>query len=153
MRKVFWLVAAVALIADRISKAVVVRLMHPDQSIPVIPGVFHLTFVRNPGAAFGLFANQRLLFLAIAVGVIIAVIYYSRLLEPRQVLLQVALGLQMAGAAGNLVDRATTGLVVDFLDLRIWPVFNVADASIVVGTGLLVLALLRTPQHQRAGEC
>lgn len=153
MRKIFWLVAAVALIADRISKAVVVRLMHPDQSIPVIPGVFHLTLVRNPGAAFGMFANQRPLFLAIAVIVIVAAIYYSRLLERGQVLLQVALGLQMAGAAGNLVDRATSGLVVDFLDLRIWPVFNVADSSVVIGTGLLVLALLRAPQDERAGEC
>ncbi len=153
MRKIFWFVAALAFVADRLSKAVVIRLMTPDQSIPVIPGVFHLTLVKNPGAAFGMLANQRTLFLVIAVVVIVAVLYYSRLIGPEHTLLQVSLGLQLAGAAGNLVDRAASGLVVDFLDVRIWPVFNVADSSIVIGTGLLILALLRTPQDNRAGEC
>lgn len=153
MRKIFWLVATVAFVADRLSKAVVVRLMTPNQSIPVIPGVFHLTLVKNPGAAFGMLANQRTLFLVITGVVIVAVLYYSRLVGPEQTLLQVSLGLQMAGAAGNLIDRATSGLVVDFLDVRIWPVFNVADSAVVVGTGLLILALLRTPQDKRAGEC
>jgi len=153
LRKIFWLVATVAFVADRLSKAVVVRLMTPNQSIPVIPGVFHLTLVKNPGAAFGMLANQRTLFLVITGVVIVAVLYYSRLVGPEQTLLQVSLGLQMAGAAGNLIDRATSGLVVDFLDVRIWPVFNVADSAVVVGTGLLILALLRTPQDKRAGEC
>ena len=112
-----------------------------------------MTFVRNPGAAFGILGNQRTLFLVITAVVIVAILYYAKLIGPEQTLFQVSLGLQLAGAAGNLVDRATSGLVVDFLDVRVWPVFNVADSSVVVGTGLLILALLKTPKSERAGEC
>lgn len=142
---VFWLTALVVLLLDRLTKLLVVYNMKPSESIPLVPGVFHLTYVRNPGAAFGVLAHQRWFFLFVAVIVISFVIYYSRQIGPSHKMLQFGLGLQLGGAVGNMIDRALTGLVVDFLDFRIWPVFNVADSAIVVGTAIVVFTLLREP--------
>jgi signal peptidase II len=103
------------------------------ESIPVIPNIFHLTYIENPGAAFGLLANQRIFFIVITIIILIAVIYFYRQLKPGQILLKIALGMVVGGAIGNLIDRLRIGTVTDFFDFRIWPVFNIADSAIVIG--------------------
>ena len=90
----------------------------------MIPEIFHLTYVRNPGAAFGLFANKTPFFIAISLLVIFLIIFGGSLLETRYFLLRLALALQLGGALGNFSDRLRTGYVIDFLDFRFWLVFN-----------------------------
>ncbi|WP_027718141.1 signal peptidase II [Desulfovirgula thermocuniculi] len=139
----FWLTALVTLAADQLSKWLVQLYMQEGQTIPLLPRVFHLTYVRNPGAAFGILAYQTGFFIGVALLVVLGVIWASRRLTEDRFLTRLSLGLVMGGALGNLVDRLRYGLVVDFLDFRIWPVFNLADTAIVVGTFFLLLALWR----------
>lgn len=131
-------------ILDQFSKYIVVENMALGESIPIIKEVFHLTYILNPGAAFGMFAHNRLFFIAIAVIVIGIIIWASReiLASPWEV--KAGCGLFLGGAIGNLIDRARQGLVIDFFDFRIWPVFNIADIAICIGVGLIIWNLLKT---------
>lgn len=131
-------------ILDQFSKYIVVENMSLGESIPIIEEVFHLTYILNPGAAFGMFAHNRLFFIAIAV-VVIGIIIWAR----REILaspwgVKAGCGLFLGGAIGNLIDRARQGLVIDFFDFRIWPVFNIADIAICIGVGLIIWNLLKT---------
>lgn len=131
-------------ILDQFSKYIVVENMALGESIPIIKEVFHLTYILNPGAAFGMFAHNRLFFIAIAV-IVIGVIIWARreiLASPWEV--KAGCGLFLGGAIGNLIDRARQGLVIDFFDFRIWPVFNIADIAICIGVGLIIWNLLKT---------
>ena len=131
-------------ILDQFSKYIVVENMALGESIPIIEEVFHLTYILNPGAAFGMFAHNRLFFIAIAV-VVIGIIIWARreiLASPWEV--KAGCGLFLGGAIGNLIDRAWQGLVIDFFDFRIWPVFNIADIAICIGVGLIIWNLLKT---------
>ena len=131
-------------ILDQFSKYIVVENMALGESIPIIEEVFHLTYILNPGAAFGMFAHNRLFFIAIAVMVIGIIIWARReiLASPWEV--KAGCGLFLGGAIGNLIDRARQGLVIDFFDFRIWPVFNIADIAICIGVGLIIWNLLKT---------
>ncbi|MBX6377075.1 MAG: signal peptidase II [Clostridia bacterium] len=137
-----WWVAALVLVADVASKAWIRRHFDVGESVPVVPGIFHLTHVRNAGAAFGLLPGGRLLFLVVTIGVLLAA-GYTLWRGTGGRWFRLALGLVMGGAAGNLMDRLRWGTVVDFLDFRVWPVFNLADAAIVSGSAILALTLLR----------
>lgn len=131
-------------ILDQFSKYIVVENMALGESIPIIEEVFHLTYILNPGAAFGMFAHNRLFFIAIAV-IVIGIIIWARreiLASPWEV--KAGCGLFLGGAIGNLIDRARQGMVVDFFDFRIWPVFNIADIAICIGVGLIIWNLLKT---------
>lgn len=102
-------------ILDQFSKYIVVENMALGESIPIIEEVFHLTYILNPGAAFGMFAHNRLFFIAIAV-IVIGIIIWARreiLASPWEV--KAGCGLFLGGAIGNLIDRARQGLVIDFL--------------------------------------
>ena len=130
-------------ILDQFSKYIVVENMALGESIPIIEDVFHLTYILHPGAAFGMFAHNRLFFIAIAV-VVIGIIIWARkeiLASPWEV--KAGCGLFLGGAIGNLIDRARQGLVIDFFDFRIWPVFNIADIAICIGVGLIIWNLLK----------
>lgn len=140
-----WTVVAFSL--DRATKVAVMHTMVPGESLPVWPGVFHLTHVRNPGAAFGLFPGWQGMLLLVAVAVILLALWGVPALASRCRLAPAAGGLMAGGALGNLVDRLSSGLVTDFLDFRVWPVFNLADAFIVAGAGLLILWLGRSPRE------
>lgn len=131
-------------ILDQFSKYIVVENMALGESSPIIEEVFHLTYILNPGAAFGMFAHNRLFFIAIAI-VVIGIIIWARreiLASPWEV--KAGCGLFLGGAIGNLIDRARQGLVIDFFDFRIWPVFNIADIAICIGVGLIIWNLLKT---------
>jgi signal peptidase II len=139
-------VAALAILADQVSKAyVVARLDLHESWMPLgfIEPLFRFTHVHNTGAAFGLFPQGGSIFLLIAVIVSAIIVYYYRQIPGHAWLVRLALGLQLGGALGNVIDRVRLGYVVDFFNVEYWPVFNVADSCIVIGVALLALAMLR----------
>ena len=124
-------------LVDQFTKFVVRELLDFQESFPG-EGFFRITHTFNTGSAFGLFQDQNFpLILASLVGITILALIYRSQSRPSN-LLRLSLGLQLGGAAGNLLDRLRMGHVTDFVDVGSWPIFNVADASIVVG--LLLLA-------------
>jgi signal peptidase II len=139
----FFAVILATFLIDQVSKAAVQSLMFLGESIPVAPPFFHLTYIMNPGAAFGLLAYQTPLFIAVGVLLMIGVLVVYRKIPAKKALVRYGLGLVLGGALGNLADRLRYGRVVDFLDFRVWPVFNLADAAIFIGACLLVWELLR----------
>ena len=139
-------VAILTLVVDRISKWVVMDSLKLGESwnpVAALERWVSLTYVTNTGAVFGLFPDHGVIFMVIAVVVIAAIILYYRHLPGAQWLVQISLGLQLGGALGNLVDRLRYGHVIDFIDFKVWPVFNVADSSIFVGVVILAFHLLR----------
>lgn len=146
LASVLYTVAVLVYVVDRVTKAVVEASLAGRPPIRVIPGVLHLTYTQNPGGAFGLFGSAPWLFLTATVVVCAAIVASSFRLS--ETLTAVGLGLILGGALGNLTDRVVrapgvSGMVVDFIDFRVWPVFNVADACIVIGAGLVVLGAAR----------
>lgn len=141
-----YLVAGAVYGLDRLTKVLAESYLRDRAPVEVIPGVFQLRFTTNPGGAFGLFGGLTWLFVAVSVVVIAVVLLASRNVPTMPT--AIGLGLILAGAVGNLTDRlvrgpAFSGEVVDFLDFRVWPVFNVADAAIVTGAAILLLTGLR----------
>jgi signal peptidase II len=140
------LLAGVAvLVADQITKWLAQTYLArvPDQSIAIASDILRLTYVANRGAAFGILQDQTLFFIAVGTAVVAVIVASYRYFPVSGTLLNLALGLQLGGALGNLLDRVRLGYVVDFVDLAIWPVFNVADSAIVIGVSILVFRLTR----------
>ncbi len=144
----FALGAAAIVALDLATKAWVVAAFTLYESVPVIEGFFHLTYVRNPGAAFGLFASfgegfRIPFFLGVTAVALGAILYFLARLEPGRPWTLAALTLVFGGAVGNLIDRVRWGEVVDFLHVfwrdYHWPAFNVADSAITVGMTILIL--------------
>jgi len=128
---------------DRATKVYFSELLDFGESIPLIQDIFHLTLVYNTGMAFGLFKDYGVVFIVIPIIAIILLIfniyYYRRNNDALNRTYIVAFSLILGGAIGNLVDRIRYGHVIDFLDFRIWPVFNIADSAITVGA--IVIAI------------
>jgi len=135
-----FLAASFVFLLDRLVKGLVLAKMAFGQSIEVLPGIFRLTFIANNGTAFGLFKGQNTT-LGIVSAVIAALIIMYALRHKGKVgfVISASLGLILGGALGNLFDRILYGYVIDFFDFRVWPVFNVADSAITVGTVILAL--------------
>lgn len=163
--KVFLGAVAFSLPLDQLTKLWIVRNLSFADRIPVIEGFFSITHVRNPGAAFSLFATspepfRRVFFVVVTLVAIALVFSFFRRLAPGDRLSALALGLVLGGAVGNLIDRLVYGEVIDFLHFRLiggytWPDFNLADSFIVTGVGLLVLELFATEGEEApddAGE-
>ena len=136
----------IVLIIDRVTKFWVVSKMELAETIPVINGFFHITYIKNSGAAFGMLANMRWVFISITVLVLIAILYMANKVSKENIFLTVTYAMITGGAVGNLIDRMKTGLVVDFLDFRgIWPyIFNAADSFVIVGVFLLTWQILKS---------
>lgn len=132
---IFIIVTAI-LFFDQLSKFILTRCLAQNQSIPVIGGVFHLTLIHNRGAAFGILKNQVPLFVITSIFAVI-LIYLAIRKNSHRKLYSLALCLILAGALGNLIDRLFFGYVIDFLDFRIWPVFNLADSAITIGAVII----------------
>lgn len=132
----------IVIVIDQISKYYIQSQMSLGKSIAVIPNVFHITYILNPGAAFGMFEHKVGFFIAVALGMVGGIIFlYPRIVRmPR--LFRVGTGLLAGGALGNVIDRLRLGYVVDFFDFRKWPVFNIADMAIVVGVTFIIYTLL-----------
>jgi len=142
----------VVVLLDQWTKAYIAQTLPLHQSWDVLPGLFNITHIRNPGAAFGFLAGASprfriLFFIAITLLALGLILYYLYQATEAEGFQAACLSLIFAGAAGNLIDRVRFGEVVDFLDVHWgvhhWPAFNVADAAISAGAILLVLALIR----------
>ncbi|AFV02486.1 Lipoprotein signal peptidase [Dehalobacter sp. UNSWDHB] len=139
-----WVTLIVVLVLDRLSKWVVQSNMTLGESRVVIPGFFHLTYILNPGAAFGMLQGQKWVLVTVSVIVLAALFYFQRKVPQGQRLMRVSMGLIGGGALGNLWDRLLTGKVIDFLDFKVWSyIFNIADSMIVIGGILLIILLMR----------
>ncbi|MCX5716697.1 MAG: signal peptidase II [Candidatus Omnitrophica bacterium] len=127
---------------DQVVKFYLSGALQPNSSIPVIKDIFHITLVYNTGAAFGLFKDQPLLFfIGVSAVAITYLIYFLKVVDKAKLFLTLALVLILAGSISNLIDRFRVGCVIDFLDFRVWPVFNLGDSAITVGVLILVLHL------------
>lgn len=150
-----WLLLAPAAFAlDQLTKLFVRSNFELGESWPAT-GLFRLTYGTNTGTAFGLFPNQTLALILASFVAIGFLVYFYRAHGLNRPLLRAAIGMQLGGALGNLVDRLTTGAVVDFIDVGPWPIFNVADSCIVVGMIVLVSVLVlaeRDERRRRAAE-
>lgn len=131
-------IALVIIVLDQITKYLFSVYMKLNQSIPLLGNILHFTFVHNQGAGFGILQGQRVFFIIFSLIVLGAVIYSWKNI-PKEV--SIPLGLIIGGLVGNLLDRAIFGYVVDFIDFRIWPVFNLADSAITIGVIWLVIYL------------
>ena len=136
-------VSSFIVIVDRLTKYILFRNLSEGESVRVVPGLFHITLVLNSGAAFGLFKGRSVFFTLSTAFVIVFICFYIWRGKCRDLLILAALGLILGGAVGNLIDRVVFGYVIDFLDFRIWPVFNIADASITIGAFILAIRLIR----------
>ncbi len=140
----YYIIAIVIIALDQLTKWLVVHYMELYEKIPIIENFFYLTSHRNTGAAWGILAGKMYFFYIITLIVILGVIYYLQKHTVGQPLLAVALSLILGGAIGNFIDRVVHQEVVDFLDFNIFgynfPIFNVADSSLVVGVILTIIA-------------
>ena len=131
---------------DRLTKSWAIHSLQPHGEIPLLP-FFSLTYVENTGIAFGMFRGRNSPLVLLSVFLILGLLWWRRRIPGTARLAHWAVILVVAGAVGNLYDRIVYGCVVDFLDFKVWPVFNVADSCITVGACLLALSLLRAPSN------
>lgn len=128
---------------DRLTKYFFSRLLEYGETIPVIRNFFHFTLVHNTGIAFGLFKDQGLVFIVIPVIAIVLLVfniyYYRKSDDPLSRGYIFAFSMILGGAIGNLYDRIVFGYVIDFIDFRVWPVFNIADSAITIGAAIIAV--------------
>lgn len=156
---VIFLTALLCVVADQVTKYLVASNFEVGESVGLWDGVFHFTYVKNEGAAFGSLADARWIFMTVSVVLIVAIVGYAIWKRPKNLLLCITLGLILGGGIGNMIDRVALGYVVDFLDFCAFPelwkwVFNLADVFVCIGAGLMVIYTLkydeRTPDKASA---
>ena len=130
--------AFLVILIDQISKFIIRNSMHLSQSIPVVKNIFHITYIQNLGAGFGILQQQTLFLILVSAIVVSVILFYSKRIGKKDRLLQIIAGIVLGGTVGNLIDRIIYGYVIDFLDFRIWPVFNIADSAVTIGVILLI---------------
>lgn len=149
--RLFWIAAIASLILDQLTKYWIVHNFYLTETFALVPGVFHLTYVTNTGAAFSLFTGRvqwlRWLSLAVSLG-LMALAWFGGVMRTFE---QLGYGLILGGALGNGIDRFVAGSVVDFLDFRLiqFPVFNFADVAINIGIICLLIATFTSPNSNR----
>lgn len=130
------------LLADQLTKWLTVQLLSPRVPFVIIPNVLSFTFVKNEGAAFGLFPGKMFIFLTAAIVAVFTILRFLRKIPKNEVWLRTGLALLLSGALGNFIDRIHLGYVIDFIDLHWyqyhWPVFNIADLVIDVGVFMIL---------------
>jgi len=142
MRKKYIILTVAPLVAvvDQISKFWITRSFYLFESVPVVKNIFHITYVTNTGSAFSMFSGYGgWLMLMVAAVLALIYVYVSSRADAMPAGSIVAFALILGGGTGNLIDRIVRGSVVDFLDFRVFPVFNIADTAITCGISLLVL--------------
>jgi signal peptidase II len=141
-------VALAGVAADQLTKSIVTSRLDLNDQVHVV-GPFSIHHVTNSGIAFGLFASATSIVILLTGLAVAWMLYFFARSGSRHPVLPVALGLVIGGSVSNLLDRVRLGYVMDFLDLRYWPAFNLADSFIVVGVGILFVALLLGETRQR----
>lgn len=138
----FIITAIIEYILDRTTKYLIIKNFSLNESIAVIKPFLYFTYIKNKGAAFGLFPDLNLLFTVISFLIIIALIIFSFKIIKMPIKYQIPIGLILGGACGNLTDRLQEGYVTDFIDFRIWPVFNIADSALTIAFIWLIILLI-----------
>lgn len=137
----FTIIVFLIIVFDQLIKFFVHKYMYLNQSIPLITNILNLTYVQNTGAAFGLLGGWRAFLLVIGFVVIVAILYINAHLTKKDHL-HLPLAIILGGSIGNLVDRIFRCYVIDYIDFRVWPVFNLADIMINLGFVLLIYQIL-----------
>jgi signal peptidase II len=151
------IIAAVILVLDQTTKLYVDTNFRLHETVPVIRDFFHLTYVRNKGAAFGILSDSAVripFFISVSIIAMLGILWYIKQIRNDQKLALFSLSLIFSGALGNLIDRIRLGEVIDFLDVfwqrHHWPAFNVADSAITVGVALLFIEMWREDRNKSA---
>ena len=144
-----WCISSLTLAADQLTKWLIVHNFTVGHSVPLLPPILQLTYVQNTGAAFGLFKGQQLLFIICSVAIMGWIIREFLTDTALPLAIEWGYALVLGGAAGNLIDRTRLGHVIDFLDLRVWPVFNVGDSAITIGVTLLICHALFSSRSRK----
>ena len=134
-------IALTIVLIDQFTKFLVKQNFQINQPIQIIKNTLHLTYVTNTGSAFGLFKSMNTFFMIFAIIVILVIYIYLNKIKNNEKILQIAVGLLLGGTIGNLTDRLFYGSVIDFIDFRIWPVFNIADSAVTISVLLLIILL------------
>lgn len=149
------LVAILVVVADQLAKEWVRAAFRLHEAVEVVPGLFNLTYVRNTGAAWGMFSGQNLALSLLAAAMLAVLVAFRNRILPAGKIRGWVLGLLCGGIAGNLIDRVRLDYVVDFLDFHAgashFPAFNVADAAICCGVGLYLLATWLSARREKGG--
>lgn len=136
----YFLLVVVIIALDQFTKYLIQSNMDLNQTVPVIDGIFHITYIHNYGAAFSILQGQQIFFILVTgVAVLLILLYLNLKRKSGHPCLLLSLACIAGGGIGNLINRITNGYVVDFLDFRVWPIFNVADISVTCGCGLLII--------------
>lgn len=154
-RLILFIIALVAIGLDQFTKYLVesnLALFEVYAPIPSLESVFRIFHIYNTGATFGLFAGGGDIFRYLAILVSLGIIYYNHILPGNQRLLRLALGLQMGGALGNMIDRFRIGHVTDFIDIGPWYIFNLADLAVVSGAVILGIMVWRESREHKARQ-
>lgn len=153
-----WLICvAVLVFLDQLSKWLAVILLEGQPSFFLIPGVLRFTYVENRGAAFGMLADNRWVFLVLSTLTIVCLLGFMIYSKPQSRLERAGLALVLAGGIGNMIDRVLLGYVIDFIDFCAFPklwnwVFNVADSCICIGVGLLIIYIIKLSVSEYKAE-
>ena len=131
--------AFIVLLLDQLTKITITSYLTLHQSIPIIKNIFHLTYITNTGSVFGILEGWQLPLIFFSIAVIGFIFYYSDKIKEKERLLQIFIGFILGATIGNLIDRVIFGHVIDFLDFRVWPVFNIADSFITIIVIFLVI--------------
>lgn len=143
-------IVVLGVLADYFTKLIAVNRLKGEDPVPLIRGILRFSYVENPGAAWGMLSEHRWVFMVFsALAIVVIAIYLIRRDPP--ILLCVSLSLILSGGIGNMIDRTFRGVVVDFIEFYLFsfPVFNVADCLVVIGSGLLIVWLILDTVRER----
>lgn len=133
--------AFLILFLDQFTKILIKQNLQLSKSIPIINNILHFTYITNTGSAFGLFKGLNIFFILFSIIVIFVIFYFSKKIKNDERLLQFSVGLLLGGTMGNFIDRIFYGAVIDFIDFRVWPVFNIADSAVTISVMFLIFLL------------
>lgn len=150
----FFGICAAVVILDQLSKYLVVQYIGEGAVVKCVDGLFHLTYIKNKGAAFGMLADHRWVFMVVSVLAIGAIIVYLLKAKPQSMWEKAALGMIVGGGIGNMIDRVLNGYVVDFVEVEFmnFAVFNVADAFVTVSCVILIIYVLSISFKEKKKE-
>lgn len=150
---VYFLIVIGVILLDHLVKYLIASQMVPGESIPVLPEIFHITYVQNRGAAFSMMEGQWIFLIVLPCAAIVTaliILFWKR--KSWSICMKLSIAFICGGGLGNLIDRIVQGYVVDLFDFRVFPVFNIADIFICVGCGLLLLDVLRSERKKKDDE-
>lgn len=149
--KIYYYLFIGIILFDQIVKRIVSLNMKAGETIPIVQNAFHITYILNPGAAFGILENERVFFIIAGFLVLALGVYLLPKLKKQEKLIRFGSIFLLAGAVGNLIDRIRNGLVIDFIDFRVWPVFNIADIAICSGTFFIIYSVIKSKEDRING--